>query len=89
MDTGLGVLPERVDNSFPCLRLCKSTLCALQYESHDQTGGYQPPVFLVERFWSSKLSGKSLRGLSGFLFWICANEGAQTVLPVGGLVAWS
>ena len=30
--------------------------------------GTNRPFFLVECFWSSKLSGEGLRGLSGFLF---------------------
>ena len=42
---------------------CKPVLYGLQYGSHDQTGGYQPPVFLVVCFWSSKPLG-----VIGFLF---------------------
>ncbi len=66
MDTGLGVLPERVDNSFPCLRLCKSTLCTLQYESHDQTGGYQPPVFFGRTLLELEAVGEESPGVIGF-----------------------
>ena len=50
--------------------------------------GTNRPFFLVECFWSSKLSGKSLRGLSGFLFWIDANKNARRVLLWDGPLAW-
>ncbi len=51
--------------------------------------GTNRPFFLVERFWSSKLSEKSLRGLSGFLFWTCVNRGAREVPSRDGRLARS
>ena len=85
MNTGLG----RLTTVFAVLAFANQHFTGYNTILTTKRAGTNRPFFLVERFWSSKLSGKSLRGLSGFLFWICANEGAQTVLPVGGLVAWS
>jgi len=53
-----------------------------------RAGTYRP-FFLVECFWSSKLSGEGLRGLSGFLFWTYANKDAPRVLPWGRRLACS
>ena len=48
--------------------LCKSRVYALQYEAHDQAGGYQPPVFFGRLLFELEAVGEGLRGLSGFLF---------------------
>ncbi|MDD2178339.1 hypothetical protein OIN59_12945 [Acidovorax sp. D2M1] len=84
MNTGLGALTT----VFPVRAFANQHFARYNTALTTKRAGTNRPFFLVERFWSSKLSGMGLRGLSGFLFWICANEGARTVFRMSGLLAW-
>lgn len=64
MHTGLGALTTVL----PVRAFANQHFARYNTTLTTKRAGTNRPFFLVERFWSSKLSGKSLRGLSGFLF---------------------
>lgn len=62
MHTGLGALTTVL----PVRAFANQHFARYNTTLTTKRAGTNRPFFLVERFWSSKLSGKSLRGLSGF-----------------------
>ena len=53
------MLNWRGEGAFGCCGaiLCQSAVCRLQYAPHDQTGGYQPPVFFGRLLLELEASG--------------------------------
>lgn len=64
MNAGLGALTT----VFPVRTFANQHFARYNTILTTKRAGTNRPFFLVECFWSSKLSGKGLRGLSGFLF---------------------
>lgn len=82
---GGGFLPVAgcVDNSFAKACLCQSMLYALQYDSHDQTGGYLPPVFFGRMLLELEAVGEGSPGVIGFFVLDLRKQGRTRSVSMG------
>lgn len=80
---GMRRLGRIAGNSFAPIRLCKSMLYALQYESHDQTGGYLPPVFFGRMLLELEAVGGGSPGVIGFFVLDLRKQGCAQGASMG------